>query len=192
MALAPRHPLALRAGGPLLLLALLGAYALEHGRENLAELLWACHVCTALLGLGLLLGLWRLVAAAALFYVTVGVPAWLLEVVASGTTTASSLALHLATPLVGGLALRGRPPPRGTVALAFALYPAVLLLSRMLTDPARNINVAHAVWPAMSPYFPSLGLYWVFNGVLVLGSLLAGERAWARLHGRPWSGAGAA
>ena len=63
------------------ILATLAAYAASRG-PLLPEMLWSCHAATALVGLGLVLGSRRMVAAGFLFHAALGLPGFLLLVAA--------------------------------------------------------------------------------------------------------------
>jgi hypothetical protein len=156
-----------------LLLAALGVHALQLLRTtSLIELLWSCHLATITLAIGVL---WRkrtAVATGWLFHLSIGLPAWLVEIVLTrgtfGAATldtglfATSTLVHLLPIAVGGWWLR-----RGGFALswramlwAWLIQAAAIPLSRPFTPPELNINLAHGVWPALSPSFPRL---WVFQ-----------------------------
>jgi hypothetical protein len=85
----------------ILVLALLAVHAVE--LDSLQELLYACHVATILIGVGLLAGSRALVGAGFLFHLAVGFPSWLLDALARSTTI-SSVAVHVASR-------RSRPAP---------------------------------------------------------------------------------
>jgi len=143
------------------------------------ELLWACHVASALGGVGLLLRSRRLVALAFLFHVAVGAPAYALEVAASRTTTWESALLHLLTPAATWVVAR-HGLPRRTWLAAWGLYLALLPLSFLTTPPGPNVNLAHGLW---SPLFGAPGAAWVswlVNGAAVGLALYLASRALRR------------
>ena len=156
----------------LLLLAALGLHALNLARTtSLAELLWSCHVATTIMALGVLFRARVAVATAWLFHLSIGLPAWLVEVVVTrGTFGAAtvdaalvltSVLLHLLPIVVGAFWLR-RDGFRLTwreMLLAWLIQAALIPLSRPFTPPEFNINLAHGIWPAMSHTFPRLWLF---------------------------------
>ena len=166
MTLQPRWP-------AWLLLGALGVHALDLARTtSLTELLWSCHVATLCMALGVLLRARTAVAAGWLFHLSIGLPAWLVEIVVTrGTFGAARLdvwllitstLVHVLPIAVGAMWLRrdGFDISWRAAALACVIYAAMIPLSRPLTPPELNINLAHGVWPALSRAFPRL---WIFQ-----------------------------
>ncbi|HEU5072577.1 MAG TPA: hypothetical protein VFU02_00355 [Polyangiaceae bacterium] len=144
--------------------ALHAAHKLEHGL--LAEMLWACHVASLSIGLGILLRRIWLVAVGTLFHVAVGIPAYVLDVIVLGTTTFTSVLIHTLPPLAGLVVLRRDGPwPRWTPLAAASLYLALIPLSRWLTEPALNVNLAFRPWPPLAGLAMSPWLTWLGNAV---------------------------
>jgi len=152
-------------------------------RDHLAVMLWSCHVASLLLALGLLWNWPWAVGAGFLFHLAIGLPAWAIEVaVTRGTfgapqidwqTLATSILLHLLTPAAGAIYVwrRGLGREKGCVLLAWALYLVMLAVSRWLTPPAMNINLAHAVWGPAAAGLPSLLLFHVAGATVALAAL---------------------
>ena len=133
----------LLACGVLLLLAL---HAEGKMRDDvLVEMLWACHVASLIVVIGALADAPRIVAPGFLFHLAVGIPGLFLDVVATGITTWTSVALHIATPLTGWVVLRGRGIPHGALLHAW-LYYLVMQGVSLFTAPELNINIAHRPW----------------------------------------------
>jgi len=163
----------------------------RHGWGELAHLLWSCHVATAALALGLLGGWSSLAWAGFLFHLAIGFPAWLIEVIVTrgtfgaaqfdGPLLATSIVVH-GLPLAAGFAVLGAArPPRAAIAIAWALQVALVPVSRALTPPVLNVNLAWAVWPPLTGAFPRL---WMFQAALSAASLLlllAAALAWPRV-----------
>jgi hypothetical protein len=145
------------------------------------ELLYTCHVATMLVAMGLLAGLHRLVATGFLFHLAVGLPSWLLDAVARGTTWTSTLA-HLVPLFAGAWAVRQDGLPRRTPIYAWSMFVACSVVSFFLTDPALNVNVVHAPWPPTA----ILGREgtWLVHGLLSITFLVAAERLWRLILGR--------
>jgi hypothetical protein len=136
-------------------------------RDAPANLLWMCHVAALLLSLGVFTRIAIVVRIAAVWSI-VGVPLWLIDVVANGAHPASILS-HVAVPIVGFFALREhRGPALPIAAYALTLFVIVQQLCRMLTLPALNINVAHAPY-AVTMTYPA---YWALT-TSALAALLA-------------------
>lgn len=136
---------------------------LKSERGLVIELLWACYPATLCICMGLFVGRVRLVAVGFVFHAAVGLPAYTMDVIAQGHTTLTSFIVHLGSPVIGGLALRNVPWPRHAVPAAVGMYVALLVASRLFTDPALNVNLAHAPWPPVRDLFPNLWTYWLAN-----------------------------
>ncbi len=152
--------------GILLTLAL---YAASRG-PLLPEMLWSCHAATALVGLGLVLGSRRLVAAGFLFHAALGLPGFLLLVAAKQWFSAASAWVHLLPLVAGGAYLRGRELPRATVLHSWLILPVMLPISYWLTPAALNVNLSHGPWGPVAAYFPH---HWVFYAALAVVNLAA-------------------
>lgn len=165
------HGVALIAG--LLILALQ-----KMGAGLLPEMLWVCHVATAMLAFGLVTGLRLLIATGFLFHIAVAVPAYALHLASGGDTTVMSFALHLAAPVVGWLACRKQPLPAAAPWLALGTYLVLMVVSRFLTPESMNVNVAFHPWGP----FAELGVWPVraLNVVLMLGQLQLARYLWNR------------
>ncbi len=173
------------------ILVSLGLHAVSKGRALLPEMLWACYVASAILAAGILLRRPRLAAIGWLFEVALGLPSYLLDVAATGTTTPTSFLAHLAPASAGFLELRSSGLPRGIVLPAWLLYPVMIAVSRWATDPALNVNLAHAPWAPSAWAFPRLWMYWSFNAATALALLLGVDfllRRWLGRRAPPTAG----
>lgn len=142
--------------------ALHAAHKLEHGL--FAEMLWACHVASLAIGLGILLHRTWLVAVGTLFHVAVGAPAYVLDLIVLRTTTPTSVLIHVLPPLAGLVLLRrGSPWPRWTPVAAGSLYLVLIPISRWLTEPALNVNLAFRPWAPLASLTASPWLTWLGN-----------------------------
>lgn len=136
-------------------------------RAEPVSLLWMCHIAALLLAIGVFARVTIVVRVAAVWSI-VGVPLWLIDVVANGAHPASILS-HVAVPIVALFALRAhRGPALPIAAYALTLFVIVQQLCRMLTPRALNINVAHAPY-AMNMAYPT---YWALT-IAVLALVLA-------------------
>lgn len=139
---------------------------------SLTELLWSCHVATLTLALGVLFRARTAVATGWLFHLSIGLPAWLVEIVVTRGTfgaakldlglLATSALVHLLPIAVGARWLRrgGFAIPIRVMLFAWLIQTALIPLSRPFTPPELNINLAYGVWPALMRSFPRL---WVFQ-----------------------------
>jgi hypothetical protein len=171
------------------LLALHAGYKLQQGRFG--EMLWACHIASLLIGVGLLTRRSLLVAVGTVFHLALGLPAYVLDLIVSRQAAVTSVLVHFVPPLAGFLALRREAPwPRWTPIAAGSLYVALIPLSRWLTEPVLNVNVAFAPWPPLASLTPSLWVSWLVNIGAIAVVLLAFDRSlrllrWMRRRSSP-------
>jgi hypothetical protein len=169
--------------GVLVLLAV-GLHALtKAGDGKLAEMLWACHVATTLTGIGLLAGAPRVVAIGFLFHAAIGCPAYLLDLIVSRTTTPTSVLVHALPLAFGGLSVRRSGLPPRAPLIAWIAYLALQPVSYVLTDPALNINLAHAAWEPIAGLVPGIWAARLINATMALTFLVT-----AAAVVRFWSG----
>lgn len=138
-----------------------------------ANMLWMCHMTALLLAVGLLFS-WASVVRVAAVWSIVGLPLWIVEVIARGYTSRISVLSHILVPIVAGIALSqvkgGRPGI--VVAHAMALMLAIQQVCRMITVPEFNINMAHKAYDAMGPQL-DYPVYWGITTTLMLGFVAA-------------------
>ena len=152
------------------ILASLALYGASRG-PLVAEMLWSCHVATALVGLGLITGSRRLVAAGFLFHAALGFPGFLLLVVATKWFAAASAWVHV-LPLAAGWAyLKGRELERATIVHSWLILPVMLPLSYWLTPATLNVNLSHGPWGPVAAYFPSRWVFYIGLGTVNLAAL---------------------
>ncbi len=161
------------------------ALAWEKAQRGVAiELLWTCHVATCVLLLGLLLGRARWIACGCLFHLSIGFPAFILQVIYIEPATLQSWLVHICTPLAGLLALRGTRLPRWVPWLTLGLQLATLGAARLLTPPELNVNLAWGVWGKVRNWFPALWQMHVANTVVTLAVLSLAWGLWSWLWRR--------
>ena len=157
-----------------LALAIHAAPKVAPGR--LPEMLWACHVATAAMAAGVALDLHRVVAAALIFHVGMGLPAFLVDAVANRATSLTSVVAHLVPLVVGALAVRPGGVPRGSVRAAWAFWLVMQAVSFAFTPAHLNVNLVHAPWPPLAGAVPTWASI-LANAVLALGFLAAAGAA---------------
>ena len=153
------------------ILVTLALYAASRG-PLVPEMLWSCHVATALVGLGLILNSRRLVAAGFLFHAALGFPGFLLLVVAKQWFSAASAWVHVLPLGAGAAYLRGRVLPRATVLHSWLILPVMLPLSYWLTPAALNVNLSRGPWEPLAAYFPSRWVFYIGLGAVNLAALV--------------------
>jgi hypothetical protein len=165
----------------LLALAFYAVHGAVHVRAGHPEnLLWACHVAAAVIGVGLLLG-WATWVAVGVTWLVVGVPLWLIDVATGGEFTPTTVLTHVGGLAVGMVGLWQLRMPGGAWWKALLALAALQQLCRWVTPREANVNVAFSVYPWMEAYFSSYWRYWA--SMLLLFGLLyfAAEQALRKL-----------
>ena len=144
------------------------------------ELLWACHMGTLAVGVGLLCR-WRSCVAVGFLWLTLGVPLWALNVLTGGNFLPTSPFSHLGGWMLGALGLRGTGLPRHTWWKAGAALVPLFFLCRWATPEEANVNLAFAIWPGWEKHFPSHAVYVLAVLALSIGVFLAAEIALRKL-----------
>jgi hypothetical protein len=163
-----------------LLLAALAVHTLAKGHGQAWEMLWACHVASTVLALGVLTGRALPSAAGFLFHVGMGFPGWLLDVIATRTTSVTSVVVHLLPLAVGAVAAMRLGYPRRAYVFAWLLWVVLQPLS-LLAPPALDVNLVQSPWGPLARYVRDQHLYQLANAALALLTLYAVSRAIERV-----------
>ncbi|HYH97126.1 hypothetical protein [Hyalangium sp.] len=169
-------------------LALVGALALHTASKDAAhlqEMLWLCHVATLLMALGLLAGWHRWVAGGFLLHVAFGTVGWFIDVLETRDTTLSSVLVHMLPLVAGALEVRWKGWPSSVVLPTWLFFTLWVISCHWTTDPALNVNMAHAPW---GPLAHVLGGVWVsgaFNSAVLLGLFVLTDAVLRRLNPAP-------
>jgi hypothetical protein len=153
---------------------------LYHGRPE--DLLWACHLGSLLVGVGLIVDSARMVGVGFL-WLCLGDVLWLLDLAGGGELIPSSLLTHVGGLAIGLIGVRRLGIPRGSAWQAVVSFLLLQQICRWTTPEAANVNIAHGVWAGWEQTFPS---YWTYEIVLVgigLASFLLVEMGWRRVRG---------
>lgn len=132
------------------------------------DLLWACHVASLLVGLGCLAGSRRAVAVG-LTWALFGLLMWTLDLATGGIFDPTSVLTHVGGPVAAVVALRNGEWPKGTWWQAAVAEAPLLLVTRLATPPAANVNLVFSIWPGWEQYFSGHTSYFC----LVAGSAVA-------------------
>jgi hypothetical protein len=139
--------------------AIHGTYHLYRGRPE--DLLWGCHMGAALVGIGLLIRSMTLNGIGTLF-LSMGTPLWFLYLAGGGEFMPTSCFTHLGGLAIGLYAIRHSGIPDGTWWKAVAAALFLMLITRLTTPAAANVNVAFAIQPGWEALFSSHMVYIMF------------------------------
>ncbi len=105
------------------------------------HVLWACNVATLGVGIGLLLPSATINAAGA-FWLTVGLPLWLLDLVLGRDLHFSTLLPHIGGLILGYAGIRRLGLPDSTWWVALLAMAGLVVVCRLTTSPSENVNLA--------------------------------------------------
>jgi len=147
--------------------------------NELGNLFWMCNVGNLILALGLFLEKPLVIRLAAIWTIP-GLIIWILYVVLMWGVFWSSTLAHVGGLAVALVALSQVGMDRMAWRWAFGWYLVIQLLSRFLTAPALNVNLAHAVQPGWDRTFHSYWSFWlVLTAVTILTLWLSGLLLWS-------------
>jgi len=161
-------------------IALILFYAI-HGAVHIArgepyDLLWGCHLAALLVASGLLLRNATL-NAIGLLWACFGLPLWIIDVATGGELMPTASLTHVGALAIGIYGVRLLGMPRGSAWKALAAYCALWLVTRLLTPPAANINLAFRVYPGWERLFPTYPIYCAVLLATAATIFAVGERA---------------
>ena len=166
MNISPRTKLRLLGIFPLFFFL---AQAVHYWKINqLGHMFWMCNVGNLVLALGLFLEKPIVIRLAAIWTIP-GLLIWILYVVLAWGVFLTSTLAHVGGLAVALIALSRVGMDRTSWRWAFGWYLVVQLLSRLLTAPELNVNLAHAVQPGWEGAFHS---YWSFWLVLTVATIM--------------------
>ncbi|MDZ4819652.1 MAG: hypothetical protein SGJ20_11840 [Planctomycetota bacterium] len=126
------------------------------------NLLWACHTAALCVGIGLLFA-WPMPIAVGGLLLMVGLPSWILSLIYTGDFAPTSILTHVGGLLCAVLGLRATTYPKNAPMWALALMGLLLLVSRALSTPVENVNVAYtaSAFPYDFSHRPELHMFMV-------------------------------
>jgi hypothetical protein len=156
------------------------AQAQHYWRSNeLGHMLWMCNIGNLILALGLFFDKPVLVRLSAIWMIP-GLVVWFVYVVLAWGVFLTSTLAHVGGLAVAVIALKWYRMDRSAWRYAFGWYLAVQLVSRFITPPALNVNLAHAVAPGWERTFQSYWSFWlVLSGVTAVVLFVSGMIFWA-------------
>ncbi len=151
----------------LLPLAFFIAQTIHYWRfDGMGNLVWMCNVGNLLLAIGLFLNHRELIRASAIWTIP-GLAVWFWYVWLNGSTAWSSTLAHVGGVIVGLWVLRRVRMDRTAWIYAFAWYLFMQVVSRLLTLPDLNVNVALRIQPGWERAFGSFWKFWLVMTIVV-------------------------
>ena len=156
------------------------AQAVHYWRINeLGHMLWMCNIGNLILALGLFLDKPALVRLSGIWMVP-GIVVWFLYVVLAWGVFLTSTLAHVGGLVVATIALKWYRMERGSWRHAFGWYLAIQLISRFVTPPAFNVNLAHTVASGWERTFQSYWSFWLVLTAITAATLwISGMILWA-------------
>jgi hypothetical protein len=127
-------------------------------RGELHDLIWFCNLAVPMIAVGCVARSAALVGVAA-SWLAFGTPVWLLDVLSGGEIIPTSFLTHLIGPVLAVAAVRVLGWKPWTWLLATFASALLLVVTRLLTAPRDNVNLAFAVWPGWERWFPNHATY---------------------------------
>ncbi|MBI4467897.1 MAG: hypothetical protein HY650_01100 [Acidobacteria bacterium] len=162
---------------PLTLFILHFLYYARYG--GLSYICWVCNLGNLLLAVGLLFGRPELIRVA-VFWLIPGLPLWLWFTVLQGGWLLTSALSHIGGLITGLLALKQVGAGKRTWIFALGWFLLLQLLSRSLTPPELNVNIAHEVYPGWEDNFAGYWTFWLAStGLATVGCWALGIVLWS-------------
>lgn len=147
------------------------AQAVHYWRINeLGHLLWMCNICNLLLAMGLFLEN-RIVVRLAAIWMVPGLVVWFVYVVLPWGLFLTSILAHVGGLVVTMFVLSKYRMDRTAWLWALGWYLMIQLLSRFVTPPNLNVNLAHSMQPGMERTFGSYWFFWLTLTVVAAATL---------------------
>lgn len=152
-----------------------------HGTYNITLqrpecLIWACDLATLLVGLGIIFKL-PTMNAIGFLWLSLGVSLWAIDFATGGDYTITSPLLHIGGLMIGVYGIRTLGMARGAWWKALIGLFGLQIISRALTPPEKNANLAFDVWVGWESYFPSYFWYMVMLYAISTLMFIGLERA---------------
>jgi hypothetical protein len=128
--------------------------------QQLGHMLWMCNIGNLLLAIGLFLQNKRLIRVTAIWMIP-GLFIWFLYVVLAWGVFFSSTLAHVGGLIVGLYAIRKIGMDRLSWIYAIVWFLVIQLLSRLITSPDLNVNLAHHMQPGWEQRFDAYWQFWL-------------------------------
>jgi hypothetical protein len=146
------------------------------------QILWSCHISNLLLAIGMFIAS-PLLIRIAVFWLILGIPPWIIDMVVSKLVTPVSIFSHLGGFLVAMVAIYFVRAKRGSWLPSLIYFVVLQQVTRLLTVPGpyTNVNVAHFAYGGMKDWFAHYWTYWLANTAAVAVTLWMMDWALAKL-----------
>jgi hypothetical protein len=136
------------------------------------QILWSCHISNLLLAVGLFWAKPWLIRVA-VFWLILGVPPWVIDMVVSRLVTPVSIFSHLGGGVLAVVAIKQVRARRGSWLPSLVYFLVLQQLTRLVTVPGpyTNVNVAHFAYGPWQGLFSSYWKYWLANTALAVVTL---------------------
>lgn len=136
------------------------------------QILWSCHISNLLLAIGMFWAKPWLIRVA-VFWLILGVPPWVIDMVVSRLVTPVSIFSHLGGGVMAIVAIKRVRARRGSWLPSLGYFLVLQQLTRLVTVPGpyTNVNVAHFAYGPWQGLFDSYWKYWVVNTALAAATL---------------------
>jgi hypothetical protein len=151
-----------------------------YGITQLGNMLWMCNIGNLVLAAGLFFEKPLLVRVAAIWTIP-GLIIWFLYVVLAWGVFFTSTLAHVGGLAVAAIALKSYRMDRNAWRYAFGWSLLLQLISRFVTAPELNVNVAHLVQPGWERTFPSYWTFWLALTILSAAVLWLSGLLWRSL-----------
>lgn len=127
---------------------------------GLGHLAWMCNVGNLLLAIGIFIEHRELIRATAIWTIP-GLGIWFWYVWLNGETSISSTLAHVGGIVIGLIVIRRVRMDRIAWLYAFVWYLFMQIVSRAITPPELNVNVAHRIQAGWEGAFSSYWRFWL-------------------------------
>ncbi len=173
-------PKSLRLLGVLPLLFFLARLWASYEEGAIGNILWLCHFSNLTLAIGLLFG-WRFWIRLSAPWLAIGFPLWLWNISVLGIGTLTTLGTHVGGAIIGLIALSKIGIEKRTWINAAGWYLFLQTISRAITSPALNINIAHDYYFGWETIFANYWLYWLAITLMIFLALWLSNQLLYRL-----------
>lgn len=146
--------------------------------DQLGHMLWMCNIGNLILALGLFFDKPVLIRLSAIWMVP-GLFVWFIYVVLAWGVFLTSTLAHVGGLAVSMIALKRYRMDRNAWRYAFGWYLVVQLISRFITAPELNVNLAHAVAPGWERTFQYWTFWLVLTAITAAVLLVSGMILWS-------------